>query len=139
TFNGKPWVVESRGKTWTGARLEQIPRRSSNMSWVDRAIVFALFRENLALWDYPYPRFFASRGARALCLALILVVPMRSEIVSDRIVMRSLLSPALRNAQLLSAARTVWRTLVARVGLRVLLLGELCRRLAVGKRVVKPV
>src|SRR5215467_1133762 len=139
TFNGKPWIVASRGKTWTGARLEQIPRHSRDMSWVDRAIVFALFQENFALWDYPYPRFFASRAARALCLALVLVVPMRSEFVSDRIVMRSVLMPALRNAQLRLAARTVWRTLVARVGLRVLLFAELCRRVAVGKRVVKPI
>src|SRR5216684_352545 len=139
TFNGKPWIVESRGQTWTGARPEQIPRRSRNMSWVDRAVVFALFQENFALWGYPYPRFFAFRWARALCLMLVLVVPMRSEIASDRTVMRTLLLPALRNAELRLAARTAWRTLVARVGLRVLLFAGLCRRVAVAKQVVKPI
>jgi len=139
TFNGKPWIVESGGKTWTGARPEQVPRRSRNMSWVDRTVAFALFQENFARWDYPYPRFFAHRWARALCLPLALVAPMRSEFVSDRTVLRSLLLPALRSANLRVAAGTVWQMLVARVGLRALIFAELCRRVAVGKRLAKPI
>src|SRR5215472_12836222 len=139
TFNGKPWIVESGGQTWTGARPEQVPRRSRNLSWADRAVVFALFQENFALWDYPYPAAFGFRALRALCILLVLAVPMRSEIVSDRTVLRALLRPALRNGEWRLAARTVWQTLVARVGLRMLLLTELCRRIAVGKRAVKPI
>src|SRR5207302_1238383 len=105
TFNGKPWIVTSRGKTWSGARRGQVQRRSRNMSWVDRTMVFALFRENFVAWDYPYPKIFASRWLRALCLLLVLVAPMRSEFVSDRTVIRAVLWPALRDAQMRTAGR----------------------------------
>lgn len=139
TFNGKPWNVESGGQTWTGARQEQVRRRSRNMSWVDRTVVFALFQENFASWGYPYPKLFAFRLLRALCIVLVLAVPLRSEIASDRNVLRAVLLPAVRNARLLLAARTVRRTLVARVGLRALMFTELCRRVAVPKRLAKPI
>jgi len=139
TFNGTPWVVESGGKTWTGTRQEQVRRRSRNMSWVDRTLIFALLQENFASWGYPYPAAFGSRLVRALCLVPALLFPMRSELVSDRIVWGAVLLPALREANLRGAARAVWQTLVARVGLRLLMLGELARRVAVGKRLVPPI
>jgi hypothetical protein len=139
TFNGKPWIVKSAGQTWTGPRQEQVRRRSRNMSWVDRTLIFALFQENFAAWDYPYPKLLAFRWLRALCLVLVLALPMRSEIFSDRIVMRAALLPALRRGRLRSAARTVRQMLVGRVGLRLLMFGELCRRVVIPKRLAKPI
>ena len=97
----------------------------------------ALFRENFVAWDYPYPNIFASRWLRALCLPLVLVAPMRSEFVSDRTVIRAVLWPALRDAQMRTAARTLSQALVARVGLRVLMFAELCQRITTGKRLAK--
>ena len=138
TFNGKPWIVESAGQTWTGTRPGQVRRRARHLSWVDRSVVFALFQENFEAWSYPYPRFFASRWGRAVCIGLILAVPMRSELASDLIMMRTLLLPALRNAKLGVAAGTVWRTLLARIGLRAVIFIELCRRVTV-TRLAKPI
>ena len=139
TFNGKPWVVESGGRTWTGTRPEQARRHSRNMSWVDRAIVFALFQENFDAWDYPYPKRFALRWVRSLCLVLVLVVPMRLEFASDAAMTTTLLRPALRNARFGIAGRTIWRLLLARIALRVLIFAELCRRIAVSKRLARPI
>ena len=139
SFNGKPWVVERGGQTWTGTRPEQARRHSRNMSWVDRAIVFALFHENFDAWDYAYPKRFALRWVRALCIVLVLVAPMRLEIASDAAMTSTLLRPALRNARFSVAVRTIWRLLLARIALRVLIFAELCRRIAVSKRLAKPI
>jgi hypothetical protein len=138
TYNGKPWVVESSGHTWTGARKEQVRRRARNLSWVDRTLVFALFQENFAVWKYPYPSQFSFRLLRALCIVLVLVVPMHAEFFSDVTVIRTVLWPAIRGRKLSIAGRTIWQMLVARVGLRLMMLAELSRRVVVPKRLANP-
>ena len=52
TFNGKPYIVERAGITWTGPRREQTLRSSQNIAFTDKAILFALFYENFVAWNY---------------------------------------------------------------------------------------
>src|SRR5262249_61561463 len=69
----------------------------------------------------------------------LIVAPMRLEIASDAAMTSTLLRPALRNARFSVAVRTIWRMLVARIALRVLIFAELCRRIAVSKRLARPI
>jgi len=138
TFNGKPWVVQSSGHTWTGARKEQVRRRARNLSWVDRTLVFALFQENFAVWRYPYPRHFSFRFLRALCIVLVVVMPMHAEFFSDVTVIRGVLWRSMREGKLRVAGRAVWQMLAGRAGLRLMMLAELSRRVVVPKKLATP-
>jgi hypothetical protein len=77
TFNGKPYVVERAGKTWSGPRVQQVVRRAQNM-WVgDRLLFYALLYENFERWGYRCPRAFGKRLVRSTACYWSYLLPMK--------------------------------------------------------------
>lgn len=132
TMNGEPWVVTSGGKTWSGARPEQAVRDSGNVPRRDRALLYAVLREDFAAWDYPCPTAFARPALRLLtCLTLVLL-PMRIELITLQAFWRTRHGQGLRYT-----LRGIGRLVLARMAIALLLVLELGRRLLRPKAVVE--
>jgi Sulfotransferase family len=130
TFNGLPYVNYSQGKTWVGSRPEQAKRRSPNMSFTDRAIVFALFQEDFAAWNYDAPKRFAHAWVRWLTWLAVLPVPMRTELVAAGVVMQRQVLPFLGQRRFMPAARALFRLVACHISVRRLIRTELSQRIA---------
>ncbi len=103
TFNGIPYVVARDGKTWSGPRLEQVQRRSGNLSGKDRSLLFALFYENFADWNYPCPKIFENPVVRSIVFISLLLIPTRMESITARAVFKLRILPSLRHGRILLA------------------------------------
>jgi hypothetical protein len=107
TFNGIPYVVARDGNAWSGPRLEQVQRRSSNLSRKDQALLFASMYENFADWNYACPRLFGNRLVRFLVFISLFLLPTKMEIKAMRAVFRCRVWPAARRGNLSPALRAL--------------------------------
>lgn len=105
TFNGIPWVVKRGETSWSGRRLEQVQRRSQTLSAKDRALMFALFYENFAEWNYPCPEIFRYQLVRCLVFAALILLPTKMEFLGTRAICRQMLLPALWRGDVLRVAK----------------------------------
>jgi hypothetical protein len=132
TFNGVPWVVTRDGEAWTGRRLAQVQRYSRNLSSKDRALLFALFYENFADWNYPCPKIFGHTTVRCIVFASLFLVPMKMEITAARVVFKRRILPFIRSGALLPAIRSSVAIGLCRVKIIRLLASVFFRRYAYG-------
>lgn len=105
TFNGIPWVVKRGEISWSGRRLGQVQRRSQALSAKDRALMFALFYENFAEWNYPCPEIFRDRFLRCLVFAGLILFPTKMELLAARAIGRQMVLPALWRGNLMRVAK----------------------------------
>jgi hypothetical protein len=106
TFNGIPWVVKRDGKTWSGRCLDQIQRHTEHLSRKDRALMFAVFYENFVDWNYPCPKIFGHPIVRCIVFVSLFLVPMRTEIIAARAVLKQRILPALRHGDFWRAVKS---------------------------------
>ncbi len=133
TFNGRPYVVERNGSAWSGPRLEQAQRRSRNMFFMDRGMLFAMFHENFMAWDYPCPKIFAYAWVRRLTLMALWLIPLKMEIIAAWTVMRLHVFPSLRRGTgRWAAIRSLGMLFANRMALR-RVVGVACRRRLAGE------
>lgn len=137
TFNGKPWVVERAGITWSGPRPEQALRFSRNVAFTDRALLFALFYENFRAWNYSCPKLFKHPLVRGLTFMLLLPFPMKSEIVAACTAVKVDVLPSLKRGSFRVASACLFGMLRRRFWLMRRITKELCRRLKFGRVVLK--
>jgi Sulfotransferase family len=137
TFNGRPYIVERDGKVWSGPRPEQTVRSRRNISFMDQALLFAVLNENFVAWNYPCPKGFRHALLRILVFVAVFLKPMKIEIIVARAVLKLRVLPSLRRGNFGYAAGNVLRLVGSRLAIMSLLGGELCRRLVVGKKVLK--
>lgn len=136
TFNGAPYVVGSGKAAWTGPNPANAVRRSKNLNWADRLMMFALLQENFDAWNYGSPRAFRHRAVRLVTIALLLLVPMKMEAITAKAVMRVQVLPLLRAGKIVFAGRTFLRLFACRWALMKLVATEARTRLLGGKRVL---
>ena len=135
TVNGVPWVVQRGTTSWSGARPEQAIRDSGNISFTDEGVLFALLNENFVAWDYPCPKIFKHALVRVLACALILIIPMKMEIISAHgFIMKF---PSWRNRSLHYAIKGLMHILLCRFAIMSIVVVNLCRRLAFGRRTTR--
>jgi hypothetical protein len=132
TFNGIPWVVKRDGKAWSGRRLEQVQRYSGNLSGKDRALLFAVFYENFAEWNYPVPRIFESRLVRCMVFVSLFLFPMKTEILAARAIFKRRILPSLRHGSILPALKSLLGIALCRLRIIVLLAPAFLRRCVYG-------
>jgi sulfotransferase family protein len=128
TFNGVPWVVQRGTNSWSGARPEQAVRDSRNISHTDQGLLFALLHEGFVAWNYPCPKIFKHALVRALTCALVLIIPMKMEIIAARRFIQKV--PSLREGGLRHAIKGSVQILICRFSIMSLVMVNLCRRLA---------
>jgi hypothetical protein len=107
TFNGIPYVVKRDGVTWSGRRLEQTERQARYLSLKDRTLMFALFYENFVDWRYPCPKIFKYRIVRCLVVVLLVLLPMKMEIIGAEDIFRRRFVPSLQRGEIASAIRSL--------------------------------
>ncbi len=100
TWNGRPYVVTVRGKSWCGANPANAERRSKNLSFTDRLVLFVLMHEHFERWRYPFPKALRRRGIRSCVIALLWLIPMKPEVIAARRVLRWQALPSLRQGRL---------------------------------------
>lgn len=105
TIHGIPWVFTRGTLTWSGARPEQAKRQAPNLGRADRALVFALFREEFAAWGYEAPALYGRNWVRRLVLAALWLVPRRTARHNARAALDLQILPAVRRKALVRAAR----------------------------------
>jgi hypothetical protein len=135
TFNGVPWVVKRGTISWSGPRPEQAIRDARNISFTDQGLLFAVFNEDFMAWNYPCPNIFKHALVRILTCLLVLLIPMKIEIIAARRLIKKL--PPLRCGGIRYAINGLVRIVICRVAIMSLLAVDLCRRLAFGKKVLK--
>jgi hypothetical protein len=137
TFNGIPYVVTSEGKAWSGRRVEQIQRKSWDLSRKDRALLFALFYENFVEWNYPCPKIFGNPMVRCSVFVSLFLVPMKMEIIAARAVFQRRILPALRQGNIFHAMRCFLGIGFCRLKIIGLLAPAFFRRCAHGARLLQ--
>ena len=137
TFNGRPYVVERAGIAWTGPRPEQTLRSSRNIAFTDKAILFALFYENFVAWNYSCPKIFGHALVRGLMCILVLLIPMKAEVIGARATIKMQVRPSLKLENFQSAFGCLFRIFVCPLSMIWNVAGELCRRIIFGKAVLK--
>ncbi len=105
TFNGRPFVWQNGARSWVGANPANAQRRSRNLNAADRALVCALFRDDIRAWGYPVAPWLESRAGCTAMLMLGLFLYMRIERITAATILRRQLAPALRAGKLLYVAR----------------------------------
>jgi hypothetical protein len=96
TLNGRPYVVESGGRSWVGPNPDNARRRSKNLNTLDQLMVFSVLHRNFAEWHYPYPRFLRYRFARAAVVFAGVAIPTKMEWLNIRNLIRLQAAAALR-------------------------------------------
>jgi hypothetical protein len=128
TFSGRPWQVRQGTTTWSGPRPAQAARDCRSVSFTDRWLLFAVLYEDFAAWNYPCPRIFKHAVVRVLTCMLLLLIPMRIEVMT----VRRVFNPRdLRNL-----GRGLARVCIGRAQIMMLLAVDLYRRLAFGIQVL---
>jgi hypothetical protein len=133
TFNGVPYVTERGTVSWSGPRAVQAIRDTRNISFTDRGLLFAVLYEDFVAWNYPCPNIFKQPLVRALTLILVLLVPLKIEIIAARTLIRTL--PPLRHGGRRYAINGLVRIVICRIAIISFLSVELWRRLIFGKKV----
>ena len=134
TFNGVPWVVKQGTISWSGPRPEQAIRDSRNISFTDRGLLFSVFNEDFVAWNYPCPNIFKHALVRILTCMLVLLIPMKIEIIAARTLIKE--RPSLRRGGFRYAIKFLVRIFICRVGIMSLLAVDLCKRLVFQKKSV---
>jgi hypothetical protein len=124
TFNGRPWLVTQGTTTWCGPRPAQAVRDCRNVSLTDRCLLFAVLYEDFAAWNYPCPKMFKHALVRILTCILLLIIPMRIEVITARRIFKS------RDVR--DVGRGLVRLCIVRAQIMMLLAVELYRRMAFG-------
>jgi hypothetical protein len=137
TFNGVPYVVQRSGVTWSGPRLEQALRVSTNISPKDRVLLFALFYEYFRAWNYPCPKVFNHVLVRVLTCFLLLPIPLKIEIIGARLMLRNHVIPNLRGGNYRRAIRALLRPLTWRLATMWYVSSEIYRTLFQAYSVLK--
>jgi hypothetical protein len=137
TFNGKPYVVERAGITWSGPRPEQARRFSRNIGFTDQALLFALFYENFVTWNYSCPKIFRHALIRGLTCMLLLLLPMKVEIIGACAIIKIEVLPSLRRGRLWFAFKCLTRIFRRRLTIMGRVAAEFCRRLIFKKAVLE--
>jgi hypothetical protein len=132
TFNGVPYVTQRGATIWSGVRPLQAIRDSGNISFSDRCLLFAVLYDDFAAWKYPCPKIFKYALIRVLTFMLVLLVPMKMEIIGARAILKSPPSTGFR-----SAIKGGMRICIVRVAIMSLLAVELYRRLVFGKQILE--
>ena len=132
TFNGVPWVVKRGTISFSGARPEQAVRNTRNISFTDQGLLFAVLNEDFVTWNYPCPNIFKHALIRVLTCMLVLLIPMKIEIIAARTSIKQIPSRGFRYA-----INIVAQSFVCRVGIMTLLAVDLGRRLIFGKKVLE--
>jgi hypothetical protein len=128
TFSGRPWQVTQGTTTWSGPRPAQAVRDCRSASFTDRCLLFAVLYEDFAAWNYPCPRVFKHSLVRILTCTLLLLIPMRIEVMTARRVFNS------RDVR--DLGRGLVRLCIGRAQIMTLLAVDLCRRLTIGIQVL---
>lgn len=132
TFNGIPWVVKRDGVSWTGPRLEQVQRRSWNVSSKDRALLYAVFYENFVAWNYPCPRIFRYRTVRCMVALALFLAPMKTEFIGGRAILKRKILPSLQHGNIWPAIKALRGIGLVRLKVMQLITGDVLRRCAFG-------
>ena len=137
TFNGKPWVVARAGVTWVGSQPEQALRSSRNISFTDKLILFAIFYENFATWNYPCPKIFRNVLVRGLTCMLVFLIPMKTEVISASTILKAHVLPSLRRGDFRLASESLFGIFRCRLAMIYSVTSEIWRRLVFGKTVLE--
>jgi hypothetical protein len=135
TFNGVPWVYKRGTISWSGSRPEQARRDLKNISFADQGLLFAVFNEDFVAWDYSCPKIFKHTLVRFLTCTLVLLIPMKIEIIAGYRLVKVL--PTLRWTDFPYAINAFARVVISRLAIMFLLAEELYRRLVFGKKVLE--
>jgi len=100
TFNGTPYINRSGGRAWVGPNPGNTQRRSKNMDGADRLMIFALLYEDFLAWNYDCPRILQHRWMRLCLFAVLLLVPMKMELLNLQLILRRQVLAALRNGRI---------------------------------------
>ena len=128
TFSGRPWTVTRGTTTWSGAQPAQAVRDCRNVSFTDRCLLSAVLYEDFAAWNYPCPKIFRHAPVRILTCLLLLLIPMRMEVILAR--------RALSSRDMREVGKGLVRFCIGRVQIMLLLAVDLYRRLAFRMRVL---
>ncbi len=137
TFNGMPWVVGRAGVNWSGPRPEQALRSSRNISFTDKIILFAMFYENFVAWNYSCPRIFRHALVRGFACMLVFLIPMKTETISARAVVKAKVLPSLRHGDFRLAFKSLFGIFRCRLAMIYCVTSEIWRRLVFGKTVLE--
>jgi hypothetical protein len=134
SFNGVPWVVKRETTSWSGPRQAQSIRDLKNLSFTDRAILFAVLNEDFVAWNYPCPDIFKYALVRVFTFMVVLLIPMKMEIISVCNLIKA--HPLLRHGGFRQTIHELGQSLLCRIAIMSLLAVELYRRLAYGRKVL---
>ena len=139
TWNGIPYVVQVRGVPSCGPNPANAKRRSKNLNFLDRMLVFALLHTNFIDWNYPSPRAMRKRWVRLCVIALLWLVPTKMEFVTARWVLVKQAVPGLSNGRIGFALGAPIFLLARRLRMMWVVGRETRRRLSGNNIVIKPV
>jgi hypothetical protein len=128
TWNRAPYVVTIRGVASCGANPANAQRRSKNLDFPDRLMVFALLHDNFVAWNYPYPKTMDRRFLRLCAVALFWPLPMKIEVLTGRLVLARQALPWLRTGRIRLAFSAPLFVLKRRVRMMWLIAQESRRR-----------
>jgi hypothetical protein len=124
TFNGIPYVVSRR--------VEQAQRRSSSLSPMDRALLFALLYENFVAWNYSCPKIFRYQIARCIVFVSLVLLPTKMEIIAARALFTRRTLPSLRRGRIAAAVASLFGIGFCRLTIIWLLVPAFLRRCVYG-------
>jgi hypothetical protein len=133
TFNGVPFMHKREAISWSGPRAEQAIRDSRNLSFTDRGLLFAVFKENFVAWNYPCPDVFKYAFVRVITWMLVFLIPMKMEVIATSRFINE--CPSLRSGGFRYVIKGLTRIFGCRVAIMLVLAADLCRRLAFRKKV----
>ena len=129
TFNGLPFVAESNGTDWVGARPEQFGRPAKNLNRLGRIFLYALLHENFVAWGFQHPQIFRYAWARRIVVTVLRQVPTKMEFRASRLIMSLQVRPALRRGEFGFAMRALARLIACRIELARIVGREFHRRI----------
>lgn len=138
TFNGAPFVFDSSGVLMHGAIPANARRRSKSLDAADRWLMFALLHQNFRAWSYDCPRILRYAWLRLGVIAALLLVPMKMEIITARLVMRQRALPAWRERRIGFSLGAFVFLIGRRLRMMLLIASETRARLTGKKRLLQP-
>ncbi len=128
TFSGRPWMVTRGTTSWSGAQPAQAAPDWRNVSFTDRCLLYAVLYEDFAAWNYRCPTIFRHAPVRILTCLLLLLIPMRMEVILAR--------RALSSRDMREMGKGLVRFCIGRAQIMLLLGVDLYRRLTSRTRVL---
>jgi hypothetical protein len=139
TFNGVPYVNESGGNSWVGANPANAGRRSRRLNSVDRLMIFTLLQENFHEWNYDCPMGSRPRWLRLIVILLLLLLPMKMELLNAQLVMNKQVLPALKESRIGYASGAPFYLIMRRFVMIVFIISQTRQRLTGRRRVLTPI